>query len=47
MTDLMAPGRLYHPDDHVIMEVYIEDCPVADVPLTEIFDTTNSVLADR
>ncbi len=26
------------------MEVDIEDCPVADVPLTEIFDTVNSVL---
>ncbi len=44
MTDLMAPGRFYHPDDHVIMEVDIEDCPVADVPLTEIFDTANSLL---
>jgi hypothetical protein len=45
MTDLMAPGRIYHrPDDHVVMEVDIEDCPVADVPLTEIFDTVNSVL---
>ncbi|KAI2493041.1 hypothetical protein MHU86_21515 [Fragilaria crotonensis] len=46
MTDLTAPGRLYHPDDHVVMEVDIEDCPVADVPLTEIFDTVNSVLID-
>lgn len=46
MTDLMAPGRFYHPDDHVIMEVDIEDCPVADVPLTEIFDTANSLLID-
>ena len=44
MTDPMAPGRFYHPDDHVVLEVDIEDCPVADVPLTEIFDTLNSVL---
>ena len=44
MTNPMAPGRFYHPDDHVVLEVDIEDCPVADVPLTEIFDTLNSVL---
>ena len=44
MTDPMAPGRFYHPDDHVVLEVDIEDCPVADVPLTEIFDTVNAVL---
>ena len=46
MTDAMAPGRLYHPDDHVVMVVDIEDCPVADVPLTEIFNTENSTLLD-
>jgi hypothetical protein len=28
------------------MEVDIEDCPVADVPLTEIYDTKNSALLD-
>ncbi len=42
----MAPGRLYHPDYHVVMEVDIEDCPVADVPLTEIYDIENSTLID-
>jgi len=46
MTEVMAPGRLYHPDDHVVMEVDIEDCPVADVPLTEIYDIENSTLID-
>ncbi|KAI2507337.1 hypothetical protein MHU86_7057 [Fragilaria crotonensis] len=46
MTDLTAPRRMYHPDDHVVMEVDIEDCLVADVPLTEIFDTANLVLID-
>ena len=46
MTDVMAPGRLYRPDDHVVMVVDIEDCPVADVPLTEIYDIENSVLVD-
>ena len=46
MTEVMAPGRLYHPDDHVVMVVDIEDCPVADVPLTEIYDIENSVLID-
>jgi hypothetical protein len=45
MTNLMAPGRFYSPDDHVVLEVDIEDCPVADVPLTlEIFDMVNLVL---
>jgi hypothetical protein len=46
MTELTAPGRSYHPDDHVVIEVDIEDCPVADVPLTEIFDTVNLVLVN-
>jgi hypothetical protein len=46
MTDVMAPGTFYHPDDHVVIVVDIEDCPVADVPLTEIYDTVNSVLID-
>jgi hypothetical protein len=46
MTDVVAPGRFYHPDDHVVMEVDIDDCPVADVPLTEIYDTENSTLID-
>ena len=45
MTDAIVPGRLHHPDNHVVMEVDIEDCPVADVPLTEIYDTKNSTLA--
>ena len=46
MTEMTAPGRLYHPDDHVVMVVDIEDCPVADVPLTEIYNTENSTLLD-
>ena len=47
MVDTMAPGRLYHPDDHIVMVVDIEDCPVADVPLTEIYDTGNATLIDE
>ena len=47
MTDVMAPGRLYHPDDHVVMVVDIEDCPVADVPLTEIYDSHRKFGSDR
>ena len=47
MVDTMAPGRLHHPDDHIVMVVDIEDCPVADVPLTEIYDTGNTTLIDH
>ena len=46
MVDTMTPGRLYHPDDHIVMVVDIEDCPVADVQLTEIYDTENATLID-
>ena len=36
--------ELHHPDDFVVVTVDIEDCPLAELPLAEIFDVTTSTL---
>ncbi|KAI2502136.1 hypothetical protein MHU86_12366 [Fragilaria crotonensis] len=33
-----------HDDDFVILTVDIDDCPIAELPLTEIYDVTSSHL---
>ena len=35
-----------HEDDFVILTVDIDDCPIAELPLTEIYDVTTSLLKD-
>lgn len=35
-----------HDDDFVILTVDIDDCPIAELPLTEIYDVTSSLLKD-
>ena len=36
--------ELHHPDDFVVVTVDIEDCPLAELPLAEIFDATTYTL---
>jgi hypothetical protein len=36
-----------HNDDFVILYVDIDDCPIAELPLTEIYDVTSSLLKDN
>ncbi|KAI2512050.1 hypothetical protein MHU86_2338 [Fragilaria crotonensis] len=35
-----------HEDDFVILTVDIDDCPIAELPLTEIYDVSTSLLKD-
>ena len=39
-------GESNHDDDFVILTVDIDDCPIAELPLTEIYDVTSSLLKD-
>jgi hypothetical protein len=43
---MLAPGESHHPDDIVILNVDIDDCPIAELPLTEIYDADASRLKD-
>ncbi|KAI2500623.1 hypothetical protein MHU86_13844 [Fragilaria crotonensis] len=36
-----------HDDDFIILNVDIDDCPIAELPLTEIYDVTSSLLKDN
>jgi hypothetical protein len=36
-----------HDDDFVILNVDIDDCPIAELPLTEIYDVTSLLLNDN
>jgi hypothetical protein len=43
----MAPREFYHSDDYVVITVDIEDCPVVEFPLTELFDIATSTVVDN
>ena len=43
---MSVPGESHHPDDIVILHVDIDDCPIAEIPLTEIYDIDVSRLKD-
>jgi hypothetical protein len=40
------PGESHHPDDFISLTVDIESCPIAELPLTEIFDIVSSTIKD-
>ena len=44
---MSSPGEIiHHVDDFIEMTVDIEDCPLAELPLTEIFDVNNLTIND-
>jgi hypothetical protein len=44
---MMAPREFYHSDDYVVITVDIEDCPLVEFPLTELFDIATSTVVDN
>ena len=43
---MSAPRESHHPDDSVILTVDIDDCPIVELALTEIYDIDASHLKD-
>jgi len=43
---MSAPRESHHPDDFVILTVDIDDCPIVELALTEIYDVDASRLKD-
>jgi hypothetical protein len=39
-----AAAREFHVDDNVVLSLELEDCPMAEIPLTELFDVESSML---
>ena len=37
-------AREFHLDDNVVLSLELEDCPMAEIPLTELFDFESSML---
>ena len=37
-------AREFHLDDNVVLSLELEDCPMAEIPLTELFDVDSSML---
>jgi hypothetical protein len=44
---MMAPREFYHADDHVVITVDIEDCPLVEFPLVDLFDIVTSTVVDN
>lgn len=44
---MMAPREFFHSDDYVVITVDIEDCPLVEFPLTELFDIATSKVVDN
>ncbi len=44
---MSASMELYHWNDYVAIKVDIEDCPVVEFPLTELFDIANATVVDN
>lgn len=44
---MSASTEFYHSDDYVAITIDIEDCPVVEFPLTELFDIATSSIVDN
>ena len=43
---MSSPEEYSHPDDIVILTSDIEDCPIIEIPLTELYNVTSELLKD-
>ena len=43
---MSSPEEYSHPDDIVILTVDIENCPIVEIPLTELYNVTSEHLKD-
>ena len=43
---MLAPREFHHRDDLVVITIDIEDCPLVEFPLCEVFDCTTSSLVE-
>ena len=44
---MSASTEFYHSDNYVAIKIDIEDCPVVEFPLTELFDIATSTIVDN
>lgn len=44
---MSASREFYHSDDYVVITIDIEDCPLVEFPLSELYDTATSTVVDN